>query len=256
MQAHVGEPLTPPEAVLEIIDEFSILADEISITEYDASGVDEEVAAEYMRDFLTAVFSHQAVTSFLMWGFWDGAHWKGDAPLFDNNWRLKPSGEVFLDLVFDEWWTDEEAFTNSEGKVAFRGFFGTYDVEIQWEETTENFELELPEGFNKVGLDVGLPVSVNQESNDTGHLLNQLYQNYPNPSKGETSIRFALAVPANTKLAIYDMLGRERVVLLDSFKPAGTHEVNVSLKHLPEGVYTYRLEADNLSQSRQLIHLP
>ena len=128
MQSHMTYPLTPPERVYEILEAFSDRGKEIAITEYDACGVEETIAADYMRDFLTVVFSHPSVTGFLMWGFWDGAHWKDDAPLFHKDWTRKPSGRAFFDLVFDAWWTDAEGRTDEQGELMVSGFLGEYEI--------------------------------------------------------------------------------------------------------------------------------
>ncbi len=105
MQGHMTKNLTPPEKLLAIFDQFSQFDLDLSITEYDAVGVDERIAADYMRDILIAAFSHPNMRNFVMWGFWDGAHWKNDSPIFHHNWSLKPSGRIFLDYVFEKWWT-------------------------------------------------------------------------------------------------------------------------------------------------------
>ncbi|MFH1008968.1 MAG: endo-1,4-beta-xylanase [Candidatus Latescibacterota bacterium] len=128
MQAHMGVPLTPPERIYDLLDSFSVSGKKLAITEYDACGVAEDLAADYMRDFLTVVFSHPSVTGFLMWGFWDGAHWDADAPLFRQDWTLKPSGKAFLDLVFDDWWTDAVGQTDEQGALSVRGFLGEYQI--------------------------------------------------------------------------------------------------------------------------------
>ena len=61
VQGHMGTPLTPPETVYEVLDEYAEGGKILSITEYDASGVEEALAADYMRDLLMISFSHPAV---------------------------------------------------------------------------------------------------------------------------------------------------------------------------------------------------
>lgn len=53
-------------------------------------------------------FSHPSVDAFIMWGFWDGNHWHQNAPIFNLDWSIKPSGQAYIDKVFNEWWTNEE----------------------------------------------------------------------------------------------------------------------------------------------------
>src|SRR5690606_7782682 len=92
--------------VYTVLEEFAAFGVPLSITEYDYAHytnnnttcvkANEAVAATYMRDFLTMVFSHPAVESFILWDFADGFHWRCDAPIFREDWSLKPSGEAYL----------------------------------------------------------------------------------------------------------------------------------------------------------------
>ena len=71
------------------------------------------------------------MTGFLMWGFWDGNHWCGSAPIFDKDWNLKPSGRVFEDLVHRKWRTALEGKTSEKGCFTGRGFYGTYRLRAE-----------------------------------------------------------------------------------------------------------------------------
>ena len=79
---------------------------------------------EYVRDFMTAVFSHPKVKAFIIWGFWEGYHWRAQqgAAMFRRDWSVKPNGEAYRDLVFNKWWTRWTGVANSEGWVALRAF--------------------------------------------------------------------------------------------------------------------------------------
>jgi len=96
-QGHIGSFPTSIPKTLQVFDEFYQRYDvPFQLTEYDINpNIDEQTQAKYLEDFLTACFSHPAMKAFLMWGFWDGNHWKGNAPLFDIDWNLKPSGESY-----------------------------------------------------------------------------------------------------------------------------------------------------------------
>lgn len=131
LQCHMESTTTPPERVLEIIDRYASLGMEVHITEFDAKLAHPELQRDYMRDFMTAVFSHPNVESFLMWGFWDGMHWLQWAPMFRRDWTLRPMGQVYRDLVFGEWWTDVSGITGAQGTWETRGFRGNYVVEVE-----------------------------------------------------------------------------------------------------------------------------
>jgi GH35 family endo-1,4-beta-xylanase/DNA polymerase III epsilon subunit-like protein len=144
-QCHIGSNPTSILKVESVFDEFyARYGKRQSVTEYDVSIlVDPEVQAKYMADFLTMTFSHPSMDAFIMWGFWDGNHWKGNAPLFDLDWNLKPSGRVFLDKVFDEWWTNESIMSDSDGIGKVRAFKGRHRLTISKDNTYTSVELEV-----------------------------------------------------------------------------------------------------------------
>jgi hypothetical protein len=84
----------------------------------------------YTRDFLTAAFSHPAVDSIIMWGFWEGRHWLPDAALLTRDWKLKPNGQAWLDLVKKDWWTNADGTADAKGEYKTRGFYGDYEVTV------------------------------------------------------------------------------------------------------------------------------
>lgn len=130
LQGHIGGYLPDPAHVYEQLDFFAGLGLPLQVTEFDINITDAQTQADYLRDFMTVVFSHPAVTDVLMWGFWEGQHWLPDAALFRRDWTLKPAGLGWSNLVLKEWMTTTNVVTGLDGKAAFRGFKGEYDVEV------------------------------------------------------------------------------------------------------------------------------
>lgn len=128
MQGHFGYPFTPPERMLEILNRMAELNLPIAITEHDVDTQDEELHAQFTRDFMTVAFSCPAVDKFLLWGFWERAHWRPNAALYTSDWQLKPAGEVFTTLVGQTWRTNLETKTNSDGVCQQRVFLGDYEI--------------------------------------------------------------------------------------------------------------------------------
>ncbi len=126
LQSHFGLALTGPDEVLRLLDRYGSTFDkDVAVTEYDVNVDDENLAGCFTHDFMTAIFSHPKTTTFVMWGFW------GDEdPLFATDWRQKPAGRVFEDLVLRRWWTDETTTSDATGSAAVRAFYGTYDVTV------------------------------------------------------------------------------------------------------------------------------
>ncbi|GAB2595231.1 hypothetical protein GCM10027190_49400 [Spirosoma areae] len=142
-QAHIGG--TPPgiPLVLERLDTFSKLKLPISISEFDIYSDDDDFKANYLRDFVTAIYSHPAATGFTQWGFWAGSHWLPMAALWNKDWTIRKHGKVYTDLVTKTWWTNLDAITAANGTCQVRGFCGDYDIRVTHQGKTTHQKLSL-----------------------------------------------------------------------------------------------------------------
>jgi photosystem II stability/assembly factor-like uncharacterized protein len=89
-----------------------------------------------------------------------------------------------------------------------------------------------------------------------------LDQNYPNPFNPVTLIRYTIAGSGEdgggsreTRLVVYDILGRVVSVLVNEKKMPGRYEVEFNANGLASGVYMYRLTAGSSVQSRRMLLL-
>ena len=121
-----------PQQVHDRIDRFSDLTPRLRVTEFDIDvGANEALQGQLMHDYLTAMFSHESIEAITMWGFWGGAHWRGEnGALYRSDWSEKPSLTAYQDLVFDEWWTNETGSTDPTGEYLARAFKGYYDITV------------------------------------------------------------------------------------------------------------------------------
>lgn len=161
-QAHLREAPIGIPTVYSILEDFNQTFNEekdFKITEFDMRSTDDSILEQYTRDFLTICFSHEKVKSFITWGFWDGEHWKQNAPFFKENWDLKPSGKAFIDLVFDEWWTNEQDNTNNAGRATFRPFKGKHTIKATYGGVSEDYEVDLTEDGE---ITIVLPISASE----------------------------------------------------------------------------------------------
>ena len=160
IQGHFSSQLTPIDRVYQILDRFAALDKEIKITEFDVDLPQRQVQADYTRDFMTIVFSHPAVSSFLMWGFWAGQHWKPNTALFEEDWTPRPNYFAYHDLVFDTWWTPKKEFTTTSSPFEFRGFLGSYTLEL----LHNNRTYSIPIHTNKPGQRTDITVQPGKET--------------------------------------------------------------------------------------------
>jgi GH35 family endo-1,4-beta-xylanase len=128
IQGHFDSRLTPPDRLIEVLDRFASLGLPIEVTEFDVNIDDEDVQAAYTRDFMTALYSHPAVSGILTWGFWEGRHWLPKAAMYRKDWTLKPNGQAWLDVV-KSWQTQATVTTAADGAAnAVRGHLGEYEI--------------------------------------------------------------------------------------------------------------------------------
>ncbi|QDU70517.1 endo-1,4-beta-xylanase [Mucisphaera calidilacus] len=145
LQSHFrADALTGPEQLWDILDRFDQYGLSIEVTEFDFETTDEQLQADYTRDFLTATFAHPSIDGITQWGFREDAHWRPDAALYRSDGSIKPNGQAYRDLVLDQWWTDETISTNLDGEAALRAFKGDYDITLEYQgirQTHDGLEL-------------------------------------------------------------------------------------------------------------------
>ena len=80
-----------------------------------------------------------------------------------------------------------------------------------------------------------------------------LHQNYPNPFNPMTSIKFDLHKLSQTKLIVYDILGKEVATLVNEKLSAGNYEVDWNASGYTSGVYFYRLITDGYVDVKKML---
>ena len=96
-----------------------------------------------------------------------------------------------------------------------------------------------------------LDFQINQHSPDQF----KLDQNYPNPFNSGTEITFSIPEYSSVKLAVYDLQGRHIETLINDQKSAGRYSTLFRNKNIATGFYYYRLESDELSDTRKMLLL-
>lgn len=98
-------------------------------------------------------------------------------------------------------------------------------------------------------------VTAVQDENNTIPKVFKLYQAYPNPFNPSAAIVYDLPKKSHVILAIYDVLGRNVRTLVEGDKAPGNYRVSFDASNLPTGVYFYRLQAGNYSDTKKLLLL-
>jgi GH35 family endo-1,4-beta-xylanase len=255
VQCHFDNNVTPPERIWSILDRFATLGLPIQATEFDIDSRDARLKSQYMRDFMTAFFAHPSTVGIIMWGFWEGQHWRPDAALWSRSWRLQPWGRVWVDLVTDEWWTDESGVTDENGRYALRGFRGEYEIGVSAGGTTRVFPVALDSAGASVEVRggtvwIGVP--------SAGAAAFSLEPNFPNPFNSQTAIRYTVAEAGTVRLELLDSLGHITRTLVDRSHAAGAYEIRLSAADFAatgSGAYMVRMRAGGFRQVRKLLFI-
>ena len=147
-QAHFHASFLPsPVELLKNSDRFAALVPALQLTEFDINtDGDDQLAADFTRDLLIVCFSHEAYTGFVMWGFWEGAHWKPETALWKKDWSEKPNAKAWKDWVCGKWKTDATVKSDAKGLATVPGFLGRYEVKLSKDGKTTTQEVVMEKG--------------------------------------------------------------------------------------------------------------
>jgi hypothetical protein len=173
-----------------------------------------------------------------------------------NNGSLKPV--VNAQVRFTSGNQQYDVKTNSEGKYTTNIPLGLYSVIVS------------ANGYNKVTITgvqlkpVGATVNAILRSTTTGILTDKelsrpnrfaLLDAFPNPANPSTIIAYELKEAGFVSIRVYDLAGREVAALVNGFEKPGYKSVSFHGSNLASGVYLYRLQAGNYSDTKKLILL-
>ncbi len=152
--------------------------------------------------------------------------------------------------------------TGSDGKYSIRLRTASYALKVE----APNYETLTAGGISvdSAGLILNIllkSIAVSVPAwPESGPEVFVLEDAYPNPFNPGTTIGYSIPVGREkgpggmeTRLAVYDILGREVAVLVNEKKGAGKYTVQFDGSDLASGVYFYRLTAGNFVQTRRLL---
>jgi hypothetical protein len=79
-----------------------------------------------------------------------------------------------------------------------------------------------------------------------------LYQNYPNPFNPVTNIKFDIIKSNNVKVIVYDMLGKEVIVLLNEVLQPGSYKVDFDGSRLSSGIYYFKIVTNDFTDIKKM----
>ncbi len=96
------------------------------------------------------------------------------------------------------------------------------------------------------------PIGIHQISSEVPNAFS-LSQNYPNPFNPMTKIKFNVSKASNVNITVFDVLGRHITTLVNEKLNAGEYETEWDAINMPGGIYFYRLETDDFTETKKMI---
>ncbi len=79
-----------------------------------------------------------------------------------------------------------------------------------------------------------------------------LYQNYPNPFRAVTTIKYDLPEQSDVSITVYDILGRRVKVLVNANKAAGSYKLALDASSLASGIYIIHMQAGSYVETKKI----
>nr|MBA3705178.1 T9SS type A sorting domain-containing protein [Bacteroidota bacterium] len=76
---------------------------------------------------------------------------------------------------------------------------------------------------------------------------------YPNPANESAIINYLLAINSEVKIAVYDILGKEIMQVVNEKQTEGGHQLKINTANLQNGIYFVRMSINGRQQTQKLI---
>jgi beta-glucanase (GH16 family)/GH35 family endo-1,4-beta-xylanase len=162
IQAH--EPLGmrfPLDSIKEILDRYATLGKALYITEFTPTSGgqpitgshitgkwDEKAQEDWATKFYRVCFAQAAVKGITWWDLCEEGSWQPGGGLLHKDLTPKPVYESLKKLIHQEWHTKAQGQTDADGKFAFRGFHGNYEVTVTTGDKTAKVQFDLSGDHN------------------------------------------------------------------------------------------------------------
>jgi hypothetical protein len=99
--------------------------------------------------------------------------------------------------------------------------------------------LQLPDTYVGIDDEIDVPVTYS------------LAQNYPNPFNASTTIKYTLPNEGYVTIDVFDIMGRRIETLVSNHQSAGSHSVTWNAESVSSGIYLYRIQAGDYTESKR-----
>ncbi len=150
LDGFTGSDHCDPNTLLDTYEMFAKFGLPLWVTEITIGSAGDDglaVQGRVARDIYRLWFSAPRMAGITWWNLGDGTAYGNEGVagggLADEDFNPKPSYKALDQLINHDWKTNLEAKSNSGGHVEFRGYHGTYDVEVAHGGKSQTFPLSI-----------------------------------------------------------------------------------------------------------------
>ena len=197
---------------------------------------------------ISALISYNHPEVFGLCGLHSGAFWPNNYEAYN----LIVNGPVKNIKWSSVWGTYESLYQNMR---SFREFLIANQYQLDWLERPEGHSWGLWRASVDRMLEYFFPENATNIGVTNDFVLSDyyLFQNYPNPFNSITKISWQSPVASHQTLKIYDVLGNEVATLVNEFRNAGKYEIGFDASELTSGIYYYRIQAGDFTDTMKMI---
>lgn len=167
-------------------------------------------------------------------------------PITPNNLQINVSatGTGAQMPVYLWSWGDNTTFGTGASATHTYATAGTYTVCVIYSDSVNPFNC-----FDSTCQVVNV---VNSGIKDVAMPFKATIGAYPSPFGSTTNIIYTLSHPAEVKIHVYDLLGKEVATLAETNAGAGSHTIEWNALNIQAGVYFLELKAGDISLNKKI----
>ncbi|MFH1922151.1 MAG: endo-1,4-beta-xylanase [Planctomycetota bacterium] len=150
LDGYIGGDRCDPGTLLDTYEMFAKFGLPLWVTEITIGSAGEdgpEIQRRVVRDTYRLWFASPNMAGITWWNLGDGTAYGNEGVagggLTDHDLQPKPAYKALDQLINHDWKTNLEAESDAKGNVNFRGFHGTYEVEVAAHGKTKKFRLSV-----------------------------------------------------------------------------------------------------------------
>ncbi len=155
----------------------------------------------------------------------------------------------------------------TDGDVNFIPIAGLQNINLQLKNMNQNAQPNtwntmwlqlLADGGNEPAIDNLVPslkTSTGAHNSNLSLTKSYIEQNFPNPFRSSTSIKYFLPNKSKVTISVFDFCGNKILTLVDEVKSPGAQEVTLDGTNITKGIYYYQIETDQFFYSKKMIRI-